>query len=375
MKVLVALDSFKGSLSSVEAGEAVKRGVLRVCPDVECTVRPLADGGEGTVDALNVALGGSLRRVTVTGPAGTPVEAVYSLAGDMAVMEMASAAGITLVPDEERNPLTATTFGVGEMIADAVRAGARRFVIGIGGSATNDGGAGMLQALGFSLCDADGNEIARGGAALKNVCAIDATHAMPELVHCEFQIACDVTNPLCGENGASAVFGPQKGATQAMVAELDAALANFADAAGKCDDARYPGAGAAGGLGFAFKAFLGGELKRGIEIVLDVTRFAEYAAAADVVVTGEGRLDAQTAMGKAPVGVAAVAKRFGKKVVAFAGALGEGAEAVNAHGIDAFFPILRSITTLEAALDKATAAANLSATVEQVFRILKMQEK
>lgn len=375
MKVLVALDSFKGSLSSVEAGEAVKRGVLRVCPDAECIVRPLADGGEGTVDALNVALGGSLRRVTVTGPAGTPVEAVYSLAGDMAVMEMASAAGITLVPDEERNPLTATTFGVGEMIADAVRAGARRFVIGIGGSATNDGGAGMLQALGFSLCDADGNEIARGGAALKNVCAIDATHAMPELAHCQFQIACDVTNPLCGENGASAVFGPQKGATPAMVAELDTALANFADAAGKCDDARYPGAGAAGGLGFAFKAFLGGELKRGIEIVLDVTRFAEYAAAADVVVTGEGRLDAQTAMGKAPVGVAAVAKRFGKKVVAFAGALGEGAEAVNAHGIDAFFPILRSITTLEAALDKATAAANLSATVEQVFRVLKMQEK
>lgn len=374
MKVLVALDSFKGSLSSVEAGEAVKRGVLRVCPDAECTVRPLADGGEGTVDALNVALGGSLRRVTVTGPAGTPVEAVYSLAGDMAVMEMASAAGITLVPDEERNPLTATTFGVGEMIADAVRAGARRFVVGIGGSATNDGGAGMLQALGFSLCDADGNEIARGGAALKNVCAIDATHVMPELAHCEFKIACDVTNPLCGENGASAVFGPQKGATPEMVAELDAALANFADAAGKCDDARYPGAGAAGGLGFAFKAFLGGELKRGIEIVLDVTRFAEYAAAADVVVTGEGRLDAQTAMGKAPVGVAAVAKRFGKKVVAFAGALGEGAEAVNAHGIDAFFPILRSITTLEAALDKATAAANLSATVEQVFRILKMQE-
>lgn len=375
MKVLVALDSFKGSLSSVEAGEAVKRGVLRVCPDAECTVRPLADGGEGTVDALNVALGGSLRRVTVTGPAGTPVEAVYSLAGDMAVMEMASAAGITLVPDEERNPLTATTFGVGEMIADAVRAGARRFVVGIGGSATNDGGAGMLQALGFSLCDADGNEIARGGAALKNVCTIDATNAMPELAHCEFKIACDVTNPLCGENGASAVFGPQKGATPAMVAELDAALANFADAAGKCDDARYPGAGAAGGLGFAFKAFLGGELKRGIEIVLDVTRFAEYVAAADVVVTGEGRLDAQTAMGKAPVGVAAVAKRFGKKVVAFAGALGEGAEAVNAHGIDAFFPILRSITTLEAALDKATAAANLSATVEQVFRVLKMQEK
>lgn len=374
MKVLVALDSFKGSLSSVEAGEAVKRGVLRVCPDAECTVCPLADGGEGTVDALNVALGGSLRRVTVTGPAGTPVEAVYSLAGDMAVMEMASAAGITLVPDEERNPLTATTFGVGEMIADAVRAGARRFVVGIGGSATNDGGAGMLQALGFSLCDADGNEIARGGAALKNVCTIDATHVMPELAHCEFKIACDVTNLLCGENGASAVFGPQKGATPTMVAELDAALANFADAAGKCDDARYPGAGAAGGLGFAFKAFLGGELKRGIEIVLDVTRFAEYAAAADVVVTGEGRLDAQTAMGKAPVGVAAVAKRFGKKVVAFAGALGEGAEAVNAHGIDAFFPILRSITTLEAALDKATAAANLSATVEQVFRILKMQE-
>jgi glycerate kinase len=230
----------------------------------------------------------------------------------------------------------------------------------------------MAQALGYRLLDENGAGLPFGGSALLDLKSIDASQADPRLFETRFRVAYDVTSPLLGPTGSAAVFGPQKGATPEMVAELDAALAHFAAIAGGNPDS--PGAGAAGGLGFAFREFLGGELKSGVEIVLEETRFEDAVRDADIVVTGEGRLDAQTAMGKAPVGVAAVAKRFGKKVVAFAGAIGEGAEAVNAHGIDAFVPILRSITTLEAALDKATAAANLSATVEQVFRILKMRE-
>ena len=238
MKVVIAIDSFKGSLSSIAAGEAAAAGIRDAIPDAETVVRPLADGGEGTVDALIAGMGGERRTVAVTGPMGRPVEAAYGiLPGGTAVMEMAAAAGITLVPGAERNPLVATTFGVGEMIADAIRAGCRRFVVGIGGSATNDGGAGMLQALGFGLLDAEGNGIPRGGAGLEKLGRIETTNVLPELKECSFQIACDVTNPLCGEWGASAVFGPQKGATPEMVARLDAALARFAAVAGGDDTA------------------------------------------------------------------------------------------------------------------------------------------
>ena len=380
MKIVFAIDSFKGSLGSIEAGNAAAEGVRRVFPDAECVVRPLADGGEGTVEAIveGCRLSGAkatvegcgFRRITVAGPAGRPVVATYGIAGGTAIIEMAQAAGITLVSGAERNPLFTTTFGVGEMIRDAIARGCRRFVVGIGGSATNDGGAGMLQSLGFRLLDASGAEIPRGGAGLARLDRIDRSQAMPALAECTFRIACDVTNPLCGERGASAVFGPQKGATPEMVAELDAALAHFAAIAGGNPDS--PGAGAAGGLGFAFREFLGGELKSGVEIVLEETRFEDAVRDADIVVTGEGRLDAQTVMGKAPIGVARMAKRFGKRVIAFSGCVTPDAGAVNEHGIDAFFPILREVTTLEAALDKGNAAANLAATAEQVFRCLRL---
>ena len=408
MKIVFAIDSFKGSLSSVQAGEAAAEGVHRVFPRAACVVRPLADGGEGTVDALTAGLGGELRRVTVTGPAGRPVACPYGVIGDTAVLEMAGAAGITLVSGAARNPLRTTTFGVGEVIRDALAQGCRRFVVGIGGSATNDGGAGMLQALGFRLLDADGRDIPRGGAGLARLVRIVRDDVPPELSACVFQVACDVTNPLCGPNGASAVFGPQKGATPEMVATLDAALAHFADiveAEASRRDAETqrfesrrkeekqeelpqilklrasaplretPGAGAAGGLGFAFKAFLGAELKRGVDLVLEVTDFERYAAAADVVVTGEGRLDAQTVMGKAPIGVARAAKKYDKPVIAFSGCVTPDARAVNGQGIDAFFPILRTVGTLEEALDVDHAADNLSDTAEQVFRCLRLSER
>ena len=397
MKVAIAIDSFKGSLSSIAAGNAAAEGVRRVFPDAECAVRPLADGGEGTVDALVAGLGGELKRVTVTGPAGKPVTAKYGLLPDgVAVMEMAEAAGITLVSGAEKNPLYTTTYGVGEMILDAVRNGAKKFVIGIGGSATNDGGAGMLQALGFRLLDAEGNDIPRGGAGLAKLARIEVK-AKGEgeqwnVSSCSFRIACDVKNPLCGENGASAVFGPQKGATPEMVKELDSALAHFAEIAdkskskveveqrslssavrlGTSTSPHTPGAGAAGGLGFGFKAFLGAELVPGVDLILNETHLEDFVREADVVITGEGRLDGQTVMGKAPIGVARLAKKHGKRVLAFSGILGDGVEAVNAAGIDAYFPILRKLVTLEEALDVKNAAANLAATVEQAFRILKL---
>ena len=369
MKVAIAIDSFKGSLSSVAAGEAAAAGVRRVYPDAEVCVRPLADGGEGTVDALVAGMGGSRRTVRVTGPAGRPVEATYGiLPGEVAVLEMAAAAGITLVSGEDRNPLFTTTYGVGEMIADAMAQGCRRFLVGIGGSATNDGGAGMLQALGFRLLDADGKDIARGGSALARLARIEVpSEVKARLSGVSFSVACDVTNPLCGAKGASAVFGPQKGATPEMVALLDAALAHYAEVAG--GEADFPGTGAAGGLGFAFRRFLDAELRRGVEIVLAETHLEDYVRDADVVITGEGRLDAQTVMGKAPIGVAQLAKRHGKPVLAFSGCVTPEAGVVNAHGIDAFFPILRTVTTLAEALDPQNAAASLSATVEQVFRV------
>ena len=370
MKIVFAIDSFKGSLSSLEAGKAAAEGAKRVFPDAECVVRPLADGGEGTVEALAAGLGGERRTVAVTGPAGKPTEAVYGVVGTTAIMEMAQAAGITLVSGAEKNPLLTTTLGVGEMIQDAIAHGCRRFIVGIGGSATNDGGAGMLQALGFRLLDKEGCDIPCGGAGLAALDRIDRSGALAELAECTFRIACDVTNPLCGARGASAVFGPQKGASAAAVATLDAALAHFAEVSG--GDPDFPGAGAAGGLGFAFREFLGGELKSGVEIVLEETRLEDEIRDADIVVTGEGRLDAQTVMGKAPIGVARMAKRFGRKVLAFSGCVTPDAGVVNEHGIDAFFPILRQVTTLDEALEKGQAAANLAATAEQVFRCFRL---
>lgn len=373
MKVVVAMDSFKGSLTSLAAGEAAREGILRADPAAEVLVRPLADGGEGTVEALVSGMGGRLRTVRVTGPLGEGVDCAYGVLGDTAVIEMAGAAGLPLVPAEERDPLRTTTYGVGEVIADAIAQGCRRFLVGIGGSATNDGGAGMLQALGFGLLDAEGRDIPRGAQGLKKLARIETAGALPALAGCRFRVACDVTNPLCGEKGASAIFGPQKGARPADIPRMDAWLAAYAQIAAKAfpgADPEAPGTGAAGGLGFAFRTFLSGELEPGVQIVLEETRLAEALAGADVVVTGEGRLDGQTAMGKAPVGVARLAKARGCLVLALAGGVTRDAGACNGVGIDAFFPAVRGVTTLAEAMDPENARANLADAAEQAFRLL-----
>ena len=375
MKAVVAMDSFKGSLTSLEAGEAVREGILRAMPDARVTVRPLADGGEGTVEALTAGMGGRRERVTVTGPMGRPVEAVYGIldGGRTAVMEMSAAAGLTLVPAGKRDPLRATTYGVGEMIRDAIGKGCRRLIVGIGGSATNDGGAGMLQALGFSLLDRAGRQVEPGARGLAELAEIRDEGALPELRECSFRVACDVTNPLCGERGASAVYGPQKGAGPAVIAQMDRWLADYAALCRRKyprADTDRPGTGAAGGLGFAFLAFTDARLEPGAEIVLAETGLESYVREADVLVTGEGRLDGQSAMGKAPVGAAKAAKRYGKLTVAFSGCVGEGAEDCNRQGIDAFFPILRGPASLEEAMDPETARRNLAGAAEQAFRLL-----
>lgn len=369
------MDSFKGSLTSLEAGEAVREGILRAMPDARVTVRPLADGGEGTVEALTAGMGGRRERVTVTGPMGRPVEAVYGIldGGRTAVMEMSAAAGLTLVPAGKRDPLRATTYGVGEMIRDAIGKGCRRLIVGIGGSATNDGGAGMLQALGFSLLDRAGRQVEPGARGLAELAEIRDEGALPELRERSFRVACDVTNPLCGERGASAVYGPQKGAGPTVIAQMDRWLADYAALCRRKyprADPDRPGTGAAGGLGFAFLAFTDARLEPGAEIVLEETGLESYVREADVLVTGEGRLDGQSAMGKAPVGAAKAAKRYGKLTVAFSGCVGEGAEDCNRQGIDAFFPILRGPASLEEAMDPETARRNLAGAAEQAFRLL-----
>lgn len=375
MKAVVAIDSLKGSLSSMEAGNAIAEGIYRADAEAKVEVRPLADGGEGTVDALVQGMNGSLRKVRVTGPLGDKVDAAYGIIEEakMAVIEMSAAAGITLVPDEKKNPLFTTTYGVGEMIWDAIEKGCRKFVVGIGGSATNDGGIGMLQALGYDFLNSKGNAVPYGAKGLEDLAEIRKEHVLPELAQCEFKVACDVTNPLCGPLGASAVYGPQKGATPEMVREMDQWLADYAKLAANCSeraDAEHPGTGVAGGLGFAFLTFTNAVLESGIKIVLEETKLEQYIQDADIVITGEGRLDGQTAMGKAPVGVAKLAGKYKIPVLAFAGSVTKDARKCNEEGIHAFFPILRGITTLEDAMDAENARRNLMETVEQVFRLI-----
>lgn len=375
MKIVIAIDSFKGSLSSAQAGNAVKEAILRVNADTEVLVKPLADGGEGTVEALASGPDAEMVRLQVCGPLRAPVTAQYCILKDTntAVIEMAAAAGLPLISAEERNPLETTTYGVGELIRDAIGRGCRQFIVGIGGSATNDGGTGMLQALGYEFLDQTGDPIPLGAKGLKILHKISTAHVLPALDECRFHIACDVNNPLCGSNGCSAVYGPQKGATPEMIRDMDRWLANYAllaRAVSPSADPNCPGAGAAGGLGFAFLAFTNATLRSGIQIVLEETGLEDAIRDAQIVVTGEGRLDAQTVMGKAPSGVARLAKKYGKKVIAFSGCVTEDAELCNDHGIDAFFPILRTVTTLEEALDTDRAYQNLAATAYQVFRLL-----
>ena len=403
MKVVIAIDSFKGSMSSMEAGRAAKAGIERargadgidracgadgidrVCGADKIdrasgadriVVKPLADGGEGTTEALVEGLGGEYVTVWVTGPLGEKTEARYGILGDKktAVLEMAEASGIILIKREELDPSRATTYGVGEMILDAVGRGCRELIIGIGGSATSDGGAGMLQALGYEFLDSDGNSIRPGIRDLDRIASITAKHVPEVLKECHFRIACDVKNPLCGENGAVHVFGPQKGVKEEEKQSFDEKMKHFADKTQEFtgeDHRMAEGAGAAGGLGFAFLSYLpNAELQSGIDIVLDAIQLEQEVKDADIVITGEGRLDFQTAMGKVPVGVARLAKKYNAKVLAFAGGVTKDAGECNAAGIDAFFPIVRGVTTLDEAMVPENARENMMLSVEQVFRAL-----
>ena len=375
MNIVIAIDSFKGSMTSMEAGKSAAEGIRRVYPDAQIQVRPLADGGEGTVEALTAGLGGKLVTIPVTGPAGLLVDCPYGIVEETrtAIIEMSGAAGITQVTEAQRNPLHTTTYGVGEVIKDAIHKGCRRFIVGIGGSATNDGGLGMLQALGFDMLDASGQPVSMFGKGLADLAQISTDHAFPELADCTFRIACDVTNPLCGEHGCSAVFGPQKGATPEIVQQMDGWLSAYAALAKNSFPKANPnhaGAGAAGGLGFAFLTFFNATLESGVKIVLEETRLSDYVKDADIVLTGEGRLDGQTVMGKAPIGVAQTAKEHGCTVLGFSGSVAKDASACNEKGIDAFFPILRGVSTLEEAMDTEKARQNMADTVEQVFRTI-----
>ena len=374
-KIVIAPDSYKESLSSLEVAQAIEAGFRRVFPSAEYVLVPVADGGEGTVDAMVAATGGRKEIVMVGGPLGEPVEAFYGLTGDgaTAVIEMAAASGLALVSPDRRNPLLTTSCGTGELIRAALDAGARRFILGIGGSATNDGGAGMVQALGARLLDAQGHELGPGGGALADLDRIDVSALDPRLKACRIEVACDVDNPLTGPRGASAVFGPQKGATAEMVQALDANLARLARLVerdlGVAVDA-VPGAGAAGGMGAAMLAFFGATLKPGIEIVTAAVDLDTHVRDADLVITGEGRIDFQTVHGKTPIGVARVAKRHGKPVIGIAGSLGADVGVVHAHGIDAVFSVLSKPCTLDEALRDA--AANVELTARNVAAVLRL---
>lgn len=453
--ILIAMDSFKGSLTSMQAGDAVKEGLLRVDSKANVAVRPLADGGEGTVKALVDGMGGELVSVRVTGPLGEEVSCEYGIVQfrssaivdevtdeqmrtDMpvfsdivsrqkeymsdsdfynnkadiyktalhselcAVIEIAGAAGLPLVPEDKRNPMYTTTYGVGEVIRDAIGRGCRRFIIGIGGSSTNDGGVGMLQALGVHFLDDEGSEIERGAVGLEKLKSIDTSYMLPELSECEFRIACDVDNPLCGENGCSAVFAPQKGASKEDIMKMDKWLSHYAElAATLCEDslfhktskteeyydvktilnkdsydrqsAGFPGDGAAGGLGYAFRTFLHGELVSGSRLIIEETGLKDYIEKADIIITGEGCLDGQTVMGKAPISVAKLAQECSdadkpKKVTAFAGKLGDGVEKCLLHGIDAYYAIKYENDIPQDVMKPEVAGKYLADTVEKVFR-------
>lgn len=358
MKIVIAPDSFKESLSAAEVAAAIAAGLREVWPQAELVCRPMADGGEGTLAALIAATGGEYRERVVRGPLGEPVTAQWGwiAASRSAVIEMAAASGLQLVPPQQRDVLRACTHGTGELIRAALDAGATRIVLGFGGSATNDGGSGMLRALGARFEDAAGSPLPPGGAALAQLARIDLSGLDPRLAQVDFEVACDVDNPLCGPRGASQVFGPQKGATPEQVRQLDAALARFADVCTQTlgrDDRDLPGSGAAGGIGFAARSFLGASFRPGIELVAEVSGLEQALIGADLVITGEGRIDLQTLHGKTPMGVASIAKRHGVPVVALAGMLGEGYQQLYGHGIDAAFSLAPGPISLADALAEA----------------------
>lgn len=366
MKIVIAPDSYKESLSALEVATAIERGFREIWPEADYVKLPVADGGEGTVDAMIAATQGRLIHVDVTGPLGEPVNAFYGISGDeqCAFIEMAAASGLEQVPPAQRNPLKTTSWGTGELIRHALDNGVRHIIIGIGGSATNDGGAGMVQALGAKLLDRDDNPIAPGGGALETLARIDIRELDSRLADCHIEVACDVSNTLIGEKGASAVFGPQKGATKEMIAQLDSGLEHYAQLIARDLDIQVlelAGGGAAGGMGAGLYAFCGAQLRQGIEIVTDALKLDEQIADADLVITGEGRIDSQTIHGKVPVGVARIAKRYNKPVIGIAGSLTADVGVVHEHGLDAVFSVIYTICTLEEALDNAAENVRMSA--------------
>lgn len=378
MKIVIAPDSFKESLSAMQVAAAIEQGFREIYPHADYVKLPMADGGEGTVESMVAATDGKVIPVTVTGPLGQPVEAFFGLTGaeDMAIIEMAAASGLHLVPVAQRNPLLTGTFGTGELILAALEYGVSKIIIGIGGSATNDGGAGMMQALGAKLLDAKGQQLSAGGAALAELSSLDLSLLDPRLLQTEILVACDVDNPLCGEKGASAVFGPQKGATPEMVSQLDAALRHYGEQIEQIERLGgkpvidVAGAGAAGGMGASLFGLLNARLRPGVEIVTEALKLAEAIEGADLVITGEGRIDSQTIHGKTPAGVARVAKRFDVPVIALAGGMAPDYGVVHQYGIDAVFSVLNRIQTLPEALEQAE--ENIGITARNVAAVWKM---
>lgn len=380
MKIIVAPDSFKGSVTALEAAKSIEQGLRRVFSDAIVDKIPMADGGEGTVQSLVDATGGQFRTERVLDPLGNEIEAQYGLLPDgasaynCAVIEMASASGLTLVPTEKRNPLITTTYGTGQLIRSALEAGCRKLIIGIGGSATNDAGAGMAEALGVRFLNADGypiNMIERGGGGLREIASIDIEGIHSTISETETVVACDVNNPLTGPDGASHVYGPQKGATPEMVRTLDDNLSHFDDILTQTFGQSYDsirGAGAAGGLGAGLMAFLNAKLRLGVDIMIDAVNLRERMKGASLVITGEGQIDFQTAFGKTPVGVAKVAKEANIPVIAIAGGIGEGAEAVYAKGIDSMLGIVHAPMSLEDAVEDALQL--IADTAEQAARLV-----
>jgi glycerate kinase len=373
LKIIAAPNAFKESLSAPDVASSIAKGIHRVLPDAEVIQVPVADGGDGTVEALVAATDGRKVSCQATGPLGEQVDAYYGLLGDVktAVIEMAVASGLHLVPEDKRDPLKTTTYGTGELIAAALDQGVEKVIVGIGGSATVDGGAGMAQALGCALLDDKGEDIPLGGGGLGQLSKVELSKRHPRLAAVQAVVACDVDNPLTGPQGAPAVYGPQKGATPGMVEQLDGYLQNYAKILKRdlgLDVDRVPGAGAAGGLGAGLMAFLGAELKSGVDIVIEAARLEKKMAGADLVITGEGKLDGQTVYGKAPIGVARMAKKHGIPVIGIAGALADGADGLVEHGIDAVFSIVPGPMSLEEAMRDAAELVEFA--VEQVVRVV-----
>lgn len=369
-KIVIASDSFKGSLTSKEVAESAEKGIHAVYPDCQVVKVDVADGGEGTVDAVVDALGGQKITITVNNPIGNPVDAVYGIAGDTAIIEMAAASGLPLLSPEQRNPWKTSTFGTGEMILDAINRGCNKFLIGIGGSATNDAGTGMLEALGFRFIDTHGNIIKKCcGGCLKDIANIDDTNVPTAVRNASFTIACDVDTPFCGKDGAAYVFAPQKGADDDMVKRLDEGMASFAEVIHKkygIDIVPLPGAGAAGGMGGGFRAFLNAVLKKGIDMVLDAIGFDNIIHDADLIVTGEGKIDFQTPKGKTAAGVLARAKRAGIPVIAIGGCV-EMCDSLTDMGFAGIYPILEEKVPLEVAMQRDFASANVTRTLIRIL--------